>query len=520
VYLALAIVSAVVVFLLVLGGTKIISDDEESREKGKSMIKNAIWGFIIILIISGFGCYVARSLNFPECVPCPWEGIYRPPPAWGEYFPVRVNITTPHDYDVFENGTIVNFNADIYDGYPYFDCIWNFNDGTTTEALTDLSVRNCNINHVFDLGDKKFMEYTIDVAIIDDWQFKAKDSVTIYVVAPGFVMVEIIKPEVDKRPLSLGYATAYSGFPTDFEARIISVAPSFNYSWNFGDGTSYNGTTTDRIINVTHTFANPGLYEVRLDVIDNDGNTGNDTLFVYVLPGLCPSYSAYEFINLKIDPDPGWPSPPTPELWEFHFTNAKSEAPFPGLIPGTTECTFDLSVYNYSDTYPCGIMVVNENTWGTDDAIVVWVKKGATIDQKKPDGSDADNLAQDLGASNFIYCPDCTTPGCEVDSARCDAAGASMVVDANYFGYSGSNMCGDNHWSCDTCPPSGSDECDCSLSTSDDAYFPKYAILCGNDGKWYPCISPCCQGNFACTEDGLWIDCSALGKLCRAGECV
>ena len=515
VYLALAIVSAVVVFLIVFGGIRIIGRGAEDAERGKSMIKNAIWGLIIILIISAFGCYVAGSLNFSECVPCPWEAIYRPPPAWGEYLPVRVNITQPNEYDVFENGTLVNFRADIFDGYPYFDCIWNFNDGTPTSGQVDLDVRSCMDRHAFDLGDRKFMEYRIDVVVVDDWQFKAKDSVNIYVVAPDFVMVDIIRPEADKRPLSLGYANSYAGYETEFQARVISVASSFNYEWDFGDGTTLDsGSTSDNIIDVTHTFSNPGLYEVRLDVTDNNGNTGNDTLFVYVMPGACPTDIAYEFIHLKLDPD-DYP----PEIWEFHFTDNVEEEPYP-----LDRCTFSLTEKNFSDEYSCGIMITNEVELWKDQSLVVWVRVGATIDGETPLGDDADNLHEDIDDSNYMYCPDCDRGACKItDNGRCDSdtGDTEDVLKTNYRDRTSNSLCGEFDDACsDTCPDIGNTECRCDLSTSNNAYRPKYAILCGTDGRWYPCITPCCQGDFACTDEGRWVDCSASGMTCVAGVCT
>ena len=58
----------------------------------------------------------------------------------------------------------------------------------------------------------------------------------------------------------------FTGSGTDSDGTIIS------WSWAFGDG----GTSS--LQSPSHTYATPGNYTARLEVTDNQGNTGVDTI--------------------------------------------------------------------------------------------------------------------------------------------------------------------------------------------------------------------------------------------------
>ena len=64
----------------------------------------------------------------------------------------------------------------------------------------------------------------------------------------------------------------------------ITKADIVKWSWDFGSGTENDphGRTIEGM-NTAHVFETPGTYTVRLTVLDNQGNTSNDTAVITVL---------------------------------------------------------------------------------------------------------------------------------------------------------------------------------------------------------------------------------------------
>jgi PKD repeat protein len=63
-----------------------------------------------------------------------------------------------------------------------------------------------------------------------------------------------------------------------FEADAEGGTEPYTYSWDFGDGQQGNGQS------ITHTYVNPGTYQVTLTVTDSAGQTASDTREVIVRP--------------------------------------------------------------------------------------------------------------------------------------------------------------------------------------------------------------------------------------------
>jgi endonuclease G len=71
--------------------------------------------------------------------------------------------------------------------------------------------------------------------------------------------------------LDAGVAGAFSA-----AGSLVPNGSISTYAWDFGDGATASGA------DVTHAFAQPGLYDVRVTVTDNDGLTDSETLRVSV----------------------------------------------------------------------------------------------------------------------------------------------------------------------------------------------------------------------------------------------
>ncbi|MGB4738771.1 MAG: PKD domain-containing protein, partial [Fuerstiella sp.] len=97
----------------------------------------------------------------------------------------------------------------------------------------------------------------------------------------------------DAAPVVTGLAallTAEAGEPVSFEITVVDGAgDTANYVWDFGDGTVITGSDLEQI---SHAYAVDGLYEVALQITDNDGLTTNLTATVAI--GVPISFSVAE----------------------------------------------------------------------------------------------------------------------------------------------------------------------------------------------------------------------------------
>lgn len=153
-FLVLAIAPAIVVFLLAYNGIKLMSDNEETRSKGKHGIKNALLGLLIVFAFAAVG-----NMLVPECMPFPgkvYSFALTSPTALGEF---NVWITSPKNADLFYVNTVINFEAQTRGGSGV-SCSWNFNDrGATT------SWGGCGrTTHTY----KNPGDYTVTVSARDD----------------------------------------------------------------------------------------------------------------------------------------------------------------------------------------------------------------------------------------------------------------------------------------------------------------------------------------------------------------
>lgn len=77
------------------------------------------------------------------------------------------------------------------------------------------------------------------------------------------------------------------GSPVAFNDSLQGGVPTFNYSWNFGDGATSSAATP------AHSFSAAGNYTVRLNLSDSAGHSGTATTVIFVgsIPALTPRVS-------------------------------------------------------------------------------------------------------------------------------------------------------------------------------------------------------------------------------------
>ena len=121
---------------------------------------------------------------------------------------------------------------------------WDFGDGTTgSEAITSHSYLEDGI-------------FTITFKVVDNEDLIGSSVAAVLVKNRAPVAVLNEAPSIINKAEEVSFDASPSN---DVDGSIVS------YIWSFGDGAAAEGIT------VTHTYADPGLYNVTLTVMDNDG---------------------------------------------------------------------------------------------------------------------------------------------------------------------------------------------------------------------------------------------------------
>ncbi|MBL3535639.1 MAG: PKD domain-containing protein, partial [gamma proteobacterium endosymbiont of Lamellibrachia anaximandri] len=162
----------------------------------------------------------------------------------------------------FNEGDTANFNGSFSDpgSVDTHTVEWNFGDGSATVSGSLTPSHTYADNGV----------YTVTLAVTD------KDGgVGIDIL---IVTVNNVAPSVDAgadQMFNEGDTANFSGSFSD-----PGSVDTHTIEWNFGDGTTENGSLTP-----SHTYPTAGVYTVTLTVTDKDGGVGSDTLTVTVQAG-------------------------------------------------------------------------------------------------------------------------------------------------------------------------------------------------------------------------------------------
>jgi hypothetical protein len=166
-------------------------------------------------------------------------------------------------------GSIFSTNGSFTDpDSTSWTAIVDYGDGTGAQSL-ELTAMNFSLNHVYiDNGT-----YTVLVNITDNQGAtgSASSTVTVNNATPS---VGIITTSLN--PVQVNVATSVSSNFTD-----PGVLDTHNAVWNWGDGTSSVATISETngsgSITGTHTYTVAGVYEIILNVTDNDGGSSTQT---------------------------------------------------------------------------------------------------------------------------------------------------------------------------------------------------------------------------------------------------
>ncbi len=161
---------------------------------------------------------------------------------------------------------------------------WNFGDGS--------SVETGSLSPTHEYGDNGV--YTVTLTVTDKDGGVGSDTLTI--------IVDNVAPAVNVGPDQIvdeDTTVDFTGIFTD-----PGWLDSFDYSWNFGDGSpAVTGTAlTPYTLLASYVYQYPGVYTVTLTVTDDDGGVGTDSLVVTVRD-ITPPETTLNFIGLYHESD-------------------------------------------------------------------------------------------------------------------------------------------------------------------------------------------------------------------------
>ena len=172
----------------------------------------------------------------------------------------NVDPTAQADADmnsVYEDQAIqfdASYSLDTPSDIIYF--LWDFGDGTQSIYVSPI--------HVY----QNEGEYTVTLTAMD--LFDGKSTTTIY------ISVSNTEPWIIETNVT---GMQYPGKPLNFTVIADDTAgdvPSLEYTWDFGEGTLAHQQ------NVTHMFAEAGIYNVTVTVTDNNGASDSANIMVTI----------------------------------------------------------------------------------------------------------------------------------------------------------------------------------------------------------------------------------------------
>jgi PKD repeat protein len=144
---------------------------------------------------------------------------------------------------------------------------WNFGDGNTGTGVSP--------THTYASADVYTVSLTVTLTVTDNCDYSATETTTATISPSSTTEPPNILPVAEAGPeqaVNEGAQVSFSGSFSDLDA-----SDTHTFKWDFGDGEMATGNLTP-----THVYADDGVYTVTLNVTDDDGGIGTDTLTVTV----------------------------------------------------------------------------------------------------------------------------------------------------------------------------------------------------------------------------------------------
>ena len=185
-------------------------------------------GLVVLVLLAASGCLGVKS-GTPQAIftASPTEHLT----------PFTANFDGTLSYD--PDGEIISY-------------LWNFGDGGAADGA--------QAAHLYEENG----EYVVKLIVVDDRGHSASSTVEILALNPPPAATFSYSPRSvydDEFIIGAGETVTFDGSASSDNEELVA------YLWNFGDGTTANGTI------VEHEYKWPGTYNVTLTVTDNDGGT-------------------------------------------------------------------------------------------------------------------------------------------------------------------------------------------------------------------------------------------------------
>ncbi|MEM7373086.1 MAG: PKD domain-containing protein [Bacteroidota bacterium] len=198
------------------------------------------------------------------------------------------------DYTEICLGQIANFTNTTTSERPVVQYTWDFGDGSSSSSN--------NPTHIY--PDTGTYVVTLLAETLDGCTDVASTPIVITVTNPPSAAFSIT-PLEDCMPAPITFTDGSSG---DF--------PITDWSWDFGDGTSDNGSAIP-----PHIYTNDGVYAASLTVTDNRGCTGSISRNITIHPLPPVDFDAFQFgcapITVSFTDETLGISPNVSWLWDF-----------------------------------------------------------------------------------------------------------------------------------------------------------------------------------------------------------
>jgi PKD repeat protein len=176
----------------------------------------------------------------------------------------KLLVSAAPSHAAVDTGQEVSFTGSASGGAGPYTYAWDFGDGPTGSTTQ-------NPTHTYSAAGT----YTVTLTVTD---------------ATGTSSTASFTETVDAAPSASTADSPTSsdvGQPVAFSGAASSGSGGYSYDWDFGDG-----STDSTAQNPTHTYSDPGTYQVVLTVTDSQGGTATSTLTETVDPALTATASA------------------------------------------------------------------------------------------------------------------------------------------------------------------------------------------------------------------------------------